>query len=619
MKHKITIFAAMFAFTLSAAVPVRWTVETSRVQPAQIEAYHGETLRLEAALQSYGKAFEPTNNLYAIYWQTNGMDTAYWTGPAVISNNVLLAEWTPAMDVGATVYQGFIGAPGEIYRASFQLRLRPSPGAVPSELPLPVKTLDFAHVEVLNPPYFTQSETDAKIASATNGLESAAHAAQTYQIKGSYLTAESDPSVSSWAKAASKPSYTWSEVGSKPSWIGDTKPAYSWSEIGSKPTFAAVATSGAYSDLTGKPSIPTDSTVAGWGYIKSWTETDPTISAWAKATSKPSYTWNEIGSKPSWIGSTKPSYTWTEIGSKPTTFAPASHVHAMTDVTGLSTALADKVGASSFVLPLKHEAASSGTATKTINKMAPEFYIYEMTGEVPSSPFKIAADTFDGTDVESKGGEPCVLIKNVDDPWSFSGIGWCNGNFSKPKGWYVIENTIPVGDAIDISGVDFVRGQKVSFNYNSEEGPWTIVLRWQSAERTSVEIPTALKCPNSLTINVNGTLAATYDGSAAKTVNISTGGGGPAGTVAAATLEYHADGQAIAVSVAAAGTFSATLTDWPDGQSQMAFVTLAAGATVSPAIKLVGYSDWTTDEEFMAVATRRNNKIYLNPVCITEE
>ena len=35
-----------------AAVPLRWQVETSRVQPVQFIAYHGENLRLAAALQS---------------------------------------------------------------------------------------------------------------------------------------------------------------------------------------------------------------------------------------------------------------------------------------------------------------------------------------------------------------------------------------------------------------------------------------------------------------------------------------------------------------------------------------------------------------------------------------
>ena len=134
----------------------------------------------------------------------------------------------------------------------------------------------------------------------------------------------------------------------------------------------------------------------------------------------------------------------------------------------------------------------------------------------------------------------------------------------------------------------------------------------------SATIPTELKCPNALTINVNGALEATYDGGSAKTVNITTGGD-PGATVASAALEYHADGQAISVSVAAAGTLTAVDNSWTDGQSQMAFVTLAAGASIAPAIKLIGYSEWPIGEEFMAVCTKRGSKIYVNPVCVTEE
>lgn len=37
--------------------------------------------------------------------------------------------------------------------------------------------------------------------------------------------------------------------------------------------------------------------------------------------------WNDLTDKPSWIGANKPSYTWAEIGSKPSTFAPSSHTH----------------------------------------------------------------------------------------------------------------------------------------------------------------------------------------------------------------------------------------------------------------------------------------------------
>ena len=38
------------------------------------------------------------------------------------------------------------------------------------------------------------------------------------------------------------------------------------------------------------------------------------VSAWAKASTKPTYTWTEITNKPSWIGSSKPTYTASEVG-----------------------------------------------------------------------------------------------------------------------------------------------------------------------------------------------------------------------------------------------------------------------------------------------------------------
>ena len=157
------LLATALPVALLAAIPQRWTVETSRLQPGQFEAFHGETIEFAATMQTYGKPLAITNDLIGIYWQTNGMGSAYWTAPAVLSNNVMIAHWEPSMDVGANVYSCFIGAPGEIYRAAFQLRLRPSPGANPSELPLPVQAIDFAQIEVRNAPYYTRGETDARI------------------------------------------------------------------------------------------------------------------------------------------------------------------------------------------------------------------------------------------------------------------------------------------------------------------------------------------------------------------------------------------------------------------------------------------------------------------------
>lgn len=80
-----------------------------------------------------------------------------------------------------------------------------------------------------------------------------------------YLTSytETDPTVPAWAKNATKPSYTASEVGALPS----------TTKIPSKT-----------SDLTN------DS-----GFITGYTETDPTVPSWAKQSTKPSYSKSEVG------------------------------------------------------------------------------------------------------------------------------------------------------------------------------------------------------------------------------------------------------------------------------------------------------------------------------------
>lgn len=102
--------------------------------------------------------------------------------------------------------------------------------------------------------------------------------------------------ISEWAKASTKPSYNFSEIGSKPTTIGgygitdakiesgtitlgsntitpltsftetdptvpswakqSTKPSYDYSEIGNTPSLATVATTGDYNDLDNKPTIP---------------------------------------------------------------------------------------------------------------------------------------------------------------------------------------------------------------------------------------------------------------------------------------------------------------------------------------------------------------------------
>lgn len=137
----IALYAAFPA--RSAAVPLAWTVETSRAQVAQFEAYRGETLLLEATMKSYGSPLA-TPAQPSLYWQTNGMGAAWWTAPATASGNVLRATWSPTNDCGGTVYNCFIGGPDSTYRAAFRLRMLPSPGFTPNHLKLPTVTYDAA-------------------------------------------------------------------------------------------------------------------------------------------------------------------------------------------------------------------------------------------------------------------------------------------------------------------------------------------------------------------------------------------------------------------------------------------------------------------------------------------
>lgn len=79
-----------------------------------------------------------------------------------------------------------------------------------------------------------------------------------------YLTSftETDPTVPSWAKQS-------------------TKPSYSYNEISGTPTLASVATSGSYNDLSNKPSIPAAQVQSNWNESdtssKAYIQNKPTI------------------------------------------------------------------------------------------------------------------------------------------------------------------------------------------------------------------------------------------------------------------------------------------------------------------------------------------------------
>lgn len=157
------------------------------------------------------------------------------------------------------------------------------------------------------------------------------------QNDSGYITGytETDPTVPSWAKQSTKPSYTATEVGALP--IGTPIPSktsdltndsdfvedasyvhtdnnYTTTEKNKLSGIAAGAEVNVQADwnvtstssdayIKNKPTIPTVPTnVSAFtndaGYITGYTETDPTVPAWAKASSKPTYTAAEVGALP---------------------------------------------------------------------------------------------------------------------------------------------------------------------------------------------------------------------------------------------------------------------------------------------------------------------------------
>jgi len=171
------LFAALVASS-AGAVPLKWTVETSKAQVATFDQFQGATYDLEASLLSYGKPLYISGDPN-FYWQTNGMGSLYWSIPATATNNIFRATWTPNMDVGAKVYNCFIGVSGTVYNAACVIRLRPSPGAVPNALPLPTPFIDCAVVKFVNPtnsPFVTIPKDDEVpfghiLRKGTNGVE----------------------------------------------------------------------------------------------------------------------------------------------------------------------------------------------------------------------------------------------------------------------------------------------------------------------------------------------------------------------------------------------------------------------------------------------------------------
>ena len=148
-KPLATALAATLQLAAIAAVPVAWT-NSPGLPPYQIKPVpHGSTVDLACTLKGYTTPPIADGADVRLWYQTNGMGSAWWSAPATFDGSTITATFGPAQDCGADRVSLFFGAPSNVF-ASAVLRLTHAPGFAPSSLPLPVPAIDFATVELRN-------------------------------------------------------------------------------------------------------------------------------------------------------------------------------------------------------------------------------------------------------------------------------------------------------------------------------------------------------------------------------------------------------------------------------------------------------------------------------------
>ena len=155
--------------------------------------------------------------------------------------------------------------------------------------------------------------------------------------------------VYAWAKASSKPSYTWNEIASKPSTFTPSSHTHNYagsSSVGGSANSAVkldTSTAGSATQPVyfsgGKPvacsytlgkSVPSNAVFTDtdtWRPLGTTANTACAGNDSRLSNSRPAsdvYSWAKASSKPS--------YAWSEITSKPSTFTPSSHTHTKSQV-----------------------------------------------------------------------------------------------------------------------------------------------------------------------------------------------------------------------------------------------------------------------------------------------
>lgn len=169
--------AAALQLTALAAVPVAWT-NSPGMPPYPLKPVpHGVPVDFRVSLKGYAEPLVAPGADLRLWFQTNGMGSAWWSAPATLEGDTVTATFGPDEDTGADRVSLFFGAPSNVF-ASAVLRLTHSPGFAPASLPLPVPVLDFDAVELRNLHALTNgwhfgggAEMPVEVSSITNAVK----------------------------------------------------------------------------------------------------------------------------------------------------------------------------------------------------------------------------------------------------------------------------------------------------------------------------------------------------------------------------------------------------------------------------------------------------------------
>ena len=268
---------------------------TGKVPASQLPAFIDDVAEYDSK-----DDFPATGENNKIYIAKDKNITYRWSGSSYvpIGSDLALGETSSTAypgDKGAAAYAHAVTNRGSAFASGFYKVTTNSEGHVTGAIAVQKNDITSLGIPGQDTTYENATQTVAGLMSATDKtkLDKLATVATTGSYKNlvdtptiptkvseltndeNYLSTESDPTVPAHVKAITQANIT------------------AWNN---KSTF-----SGDYNDLSNKPSIPTKvgELTNDAGYITGYTETDPTVPAWAKAANKPTYTAAEVGALPS--------------------------------------------------------------------------------------------------------------------------------------------------------------------------------------------------------------------------------------------------------------------------------------------------------------------------------